>query len=220
MSILILIEQMLRLSPKPSRTEKQISLLSIRCLLVAHCHLYNDVVPHFLTGHAFLFPQGKYKLANSRCSPLPSVTVWQNNYTFKVDREELLSLYTKCPLSVHASKYRSLHDYIIYIHLFTFCQVRLKSSILVSSKRTSHQFLLSYRHLSAVGCFFFFTVEAEIHLDTPTVPAGKLCFHHSPHTGIALEIFVLSGQSRKWSQSLFKKKRRQERKETQVIKYI
>ena len=59
----------------------------------------------------------------------------------------------------------------------------------------------------------FFTEEAEIHLDTPSVPAGKLYFHHSPHTGIALEIFVLSGRSKTWSQLLFKKKKGEERKD-------
>lgn len=48
-----------------------------------------------------------------------------------------------------------------------------------------------------------FTEKAEEHLDIQSVPVDKLYFHHSLHIGIVPEIFVLSGQSRKWSQSLF-----------------
>lgn len=53
-------------------------------------------------------------------------------------------------------------------------------------------------------------MEAEVHLNILTGPAGRLCFLHSPHTGISLGIFAQSGRSKRLSLSLLETKNRRD----------
>lgn len=53
-----------------------------------------------------------------------------------------------------------------------------------------------------------FTVEAEGHLNILTGPAGRLCFLHSPHTGISPGISAQGGLSTRLSLSLLKRQKR------------
>lgn len=53
-------------------------------------------------------------------------------------------------------------------------------------------------------------MEAEVHLNILTGPAGRLCFLHSPHTGTSLGIFAQSGRSKRLSPSLLKTQNRRD----------
>ena len=53
-------------------------------------------------------------------------------------------------------------------------------------------------------------MEAEVHLNILTGRAGRLCFLHSPHTGISPGIFAQSGQSKRLSLSLLKRQNKRD----------